>query len=195
MLRLFVLLTCAAGVARAAAPPALPEVKVARAIFRTVRGQKVYEARVEPRATVRVRAQVSGQVVRVHYREGSRVKKGDVLVEIDSRFARLALAKAEAAVKRAEARLKLAALARKRAKGEEAKRAGLALMEAEADLSLARAEVEAARLKVGLTRVRSPLDGRARKRLAEVGAVVRADDTVLAAVDSVGSVQIRVVAQ
>src|SRR5262249_21364418 len=37
-----------------------------------------------------------------------------------------------------------------------------------------------------LAQVRSPLDGRVRKSLAGVGTVVRADETVLAVVDSVG---------
>jgi RND family efflux transporter MFP subunit len=179
MPRLPVVLVCAvlfAGVVQAAAPPGLLEVEAARPTFRLVMKQNGYNARIEPRETIQVRARVSGPVMRVLHREGGKVKKGDVLFEVDARFARIALAKAEAELKRATVRVK-------RAKGD-----ALAKEEAEADLAVAQASVEEARLKVELAQIRSPLDGRIRKACVEVGSVVRADGTVLAVVDSVGPV-------
>ncbi len=169
-----VLLVMIASSARAAAPPGLLEVEVARPIFRTVMKQKTYEARIEPRETLQVRARVSGPITRAAVREGDKVKKGDVLFEIDARPARIRLAKTEALLKRAHARLK-------KAKDDE---------EIRAEADAAHADVDEAKLTVESATVRSPLDGRVRKRSADVGTVVRADDTVMAVIDSTGPVHV-----
>jgi len=46
-------------------------------------------------ATVTIRSQISGQLVRVAFREGDEVKKGDLLAEIDSRPYEATLAQAK----------------------------------------------------------------------------------------------------
>src|SRR5215470_3904978 len=61
-------------------------------------------------ATVTVRSQISGQIMRVAFQEGQIVNKGDLLVEIDSRPYQLALAQAEGALKRDQALLQAAQL-------------------------------------------------------------------------------------
>jgi multidrug efflux pump subunit AcrA (membrane-fusion protein) len=164
---------CLAWSALSAAPPGLLEVEVARPIFRTVRRQREYEARIEPRATVQLRSRLAGPVERVLHDEGDKVKKGDVLFEIDAKPARIALARAEAMLKLAEAK-------RKRGAADEV----LA-----AEVAVAKVAVEEARMRVEWATVRSPMDGRVRKRLAEVGTVVKGDDTVLAVIDSTGPVR------
>jgi multidrug efflux pump subunit AcrA (membrane-fusion protein) len=171
MPRLLLLLALAAS-AHAAAPPGLLEVEVARPIFRTVMRQRTYQARIEPRETARVRARVGGPITRAAFNEGDMVKKGGVLFEIDSRLAKIKLAKAEAMLRLATARLK-------EAKGDE---------EAQAEADAARADVGAARLAVESATVRSPMDDRVRECFADVGTVVRADDTVLAVIVSTGPV-------
>ncbi|MBY0229244.1 MAG: biotin/lipoyl-binding protein [Gemmataceae bacterium] len=154
-----------------AAPPGLLEVEVARPIFRTVRRQKEYDARIEPRATVQLRSRLSGPIERVLKGEGDKVKKGEPLFGIDDKPAKIALARAEAMLKLAEAR-------RKR----------LANEEADAEAALAKVAVDEARMRLEWATVRSPMDGRVRKRPAEVGTVAKADDTVLAVIDSTGPV-------
>ena len=56
-------------------------------------------------ATITVRSQISGQLVRVVYTEGQIVKKGDLLAEIDSRPYELALAQAQGTLERVPARM------------------------------------------------------------------------------------------
>src|SRR5690242_3178656 len=61
-------------------------------------------------ATVTVRSQISGQIMRVAFTEGQMVNKGDLLVEIDSRPYQLALAQAEGSLKQHQAMLQAAQL-------------------------------------------------------------------------------------
>src|SRR5262249_61571599 len=65
-------------------------------------------------ATVTVKSQISGQLVRVAYQEGQMVNKGDLLAEIDSRPYELALSQAEGALERDQALLQAAELDLKR---------------------------------------------------------------------------------
>jgi multidrug efflux system membrane fusion protein len=65
-------------------------------------------------ATVTIRSQISGQLVRVAYQEGQAIKKGDLVAEIDSRPYELALAQAQGALARDQALLQTAELDLKR---------------------------------------------------------------------------------
>jgi multidrug efflux system membrane fusion protein len=60
---------------------------------------------VEPSSTVQIKSQVAGELLSVHFTEGSDVKQDDLLFEIDPRPYREALAQAEAAVARDRAQL------------------------------------------------------------------------------------------
>ena len=60
---------------------------------------------VEPSSTVQIKSQVAGELLSVHFTEGSDVNKDDLLVEIDPRPYREALAQAEAAVAKDRAQL------------------------------------------------------------------------------------------
>jgi multidrug efflux system membrane fusion protein len=73
---------------------------------------------VEPYSSVGVKAQVGGPLLSVKFAEGSNVKQGELLFEIDSRPYKEALRQAEAALRMNEAELKVAEanLARDRAR-------------------------------------------------------------------------------
>jgi HlyD family secretion protein len=58
---------------------------------------------VEPRETVEVKSRVSGRIIRLYVEEGDRVKKGDLLAEIDPEELRLQAQRAEAQLRAAEA--------------------------------------------------------------------------------------------
>ncbi|HLY19657.1 MAG TPA: biotin/lipoyl-binding protein, partial [Bryobacteraceae bacterium] len=53
---------------------------------------------VEPSSTVQIKSQVAGELMKVHFAEGSNIKQDDLLFEIDARPYREALAQAEAAL-------------------------------------------------------------------------------------------------
>jgi len=78
---------------------------------------------VEPYATIAVKAQVSGELTKVWFKEGDIVKEGDTLFTIDPRPYDVALQQAEANLARAQADLKLsqANLVRSQAQAKNAK--------------------------------------------------------------------------
>lgn len=89
------------------AMPAVP-VTVAKAEVQTVPTGLHAVGTVEPYATVQVKSLVAGALLRVHFTEGSDVKAGDLLFEIDPRPYREALRQAQGAVARDEAQKKQA---------------------------------------------------------------------------------------
>lgn len=141
---------------------------------------------------IRLAAQREGLIQDVFAEEGDRVRKGQVLAQIDTRQANLAVAQARADLSEARARL-MTATARSSAADREARRlAGLGQIDAvagqEADkaadeaqvqrgeLAAARAGVEVAEQKlrtqefeIEAHQVRAPLDGRIVRRSAKPG--------------------------
>jgi len=98
-----------AKTAKAAPPPPPPVVVVAEVEQRTVSIVRDFVARTEGIPTVDVRARVSGVLERVHYREGTEVKQGQVLFELEHveyaallQSAQAQLAKANADLTRAK---------------------------------------------------------------------------------------------
>jgi len=92
------LVGCAAQ--KAGPPIGAPSVPVTLATAGKQSVQQLVQAigNVEPSATVQVRAQVAGELIRANFTEGQYVKKGDLLFQIDPRPFRDALLQAEAAV-------------------------------------------------------------------------------------------------
>ena len=72
----------ACGRQQAQEPPP-PKVTVAHPVERELTDWDEYTARLEAVDSVEVRARVSGYLESVHFRDGSMVKKGDLLFEID----------------------------------------------------------------------------------------------------------------
>src|SRR5207249_6164704 len=82
-----------------------PEVPVCRPVTRTVTDVEDFTGRLAAAVSVEVRARVSGYLLEAPFKEGSEVKKGDVLFTIDPRPYQAELDRATAEVRRAEARL------------------------------------------------------------------------------------------
>ncbi|MDR3717358.1 MAG: efflux RND transporter periplasmic adaptor subunit [Bryobacteraceae bacterium] len=85
-------------------PPPIP-VTMATSSTQAVQQELSAIGNVEPSATVQVKAQVAGDLVRAGFAEGQNVKQGDLLFEIDPRPFRDALHQAEAGVARDRALL------------------------------------------------------------------------------------------
>src|SRR4029077_2204160 len=80
-----VLATVGCGRTQAAAPPPPPEVRVARVIQQDVPVFSEWVATLDGYVNAQVRPQVSGYIIKQNYKEGSLVRKGQVLFEIDPR--------------------------------------------------------------------------------------------------------------
>jgi multidrug efflux system membrane fusion protein len=99
-----------AQTAQPAGGPAFPPVPVSISVAaeETVPIEVKAFGTVEPFASVEVKSQVAGPLVKVHFAEGSNVNKGDLLFEIDPRPFQEALRQAEAALTRDNAQEKVA---------------------------------------------------------------------------------------
>jgi membrane fusion protein, multidrug efflux system len=182
-----VLALLAAACADPGAAPKAPPVPVVAetAVRKTVPIQLRAIGNVETVDTVTVRPQVGGELVGVHFREGTDVKAGQALFTVDPRPYEAALHQAEATVARDEANARNARLEAQRA--ESLFGQGILSREqydalhnsADALDAAVRAEqagVESARLNLGYCSIRSPIDGRAGSLLVQRGNVVKAID-------------------
>jgi multidrug efflux system membrane fusion protein len=70
---------------QAAANAALPEVTVAEVIHRPLREWQEFSGRLQAPNTVEIHPRVNGFVDRVAFTDGARVKKGQLLFQIDPR--------------------------------------------------------------------------------------------------------------
>jgi membrane fusion protein, multidrug efflux system len=166
----------------AAAPPATP-VSVAQVISQDVSAWNEFSGRLEAVERVDVRARVSGAVQAVHFREGSLVKAGDLLVTIDPAPYQAEVARVEAQVAAAQARVAFTQSEAQRAKALWEDRAVArrefderenAAREAAANLRAAQAALQSAQLNLGYTQVRAPVAGRVGKIEVTAGNLVAA---------------------
>ena len=128
-----------------------------------------------------INAQVSGYIISRDYKEGSVVKKGDLLFRIDSRPFDAALAQAKANLAKAQATQAKADADEKRAidlfnnkvtSPQERDTALQAAAAARADTQADEAAVEQAELNLAYTRIIAPIDGIAGIATAQVGDLV-----------------------
>jgi membrane fusion protein (multidrug efflux system) len=90
---------------RATAPPALPTVKVEPVVERDVPISVEYVGTLVGYIDAQIRARVSGHLVSQNYKEGSLVKIGDLLFQVDPRPFQTAVDQAEAKLRLAESQL------------------------------------------------------------------------------------------
>ncbi len=152
------------------------------------------------RLVAEIRPQVSGIVQKRLFREGSEVKAGDTLYQIDAASYQATLDSAQASLARAEATLETARLKADRYAGlvdikaisrQDNDDAQVALLQARADVATARAAVQAARINVGYTRITSPISGRIGRSSVTAGALVTANQaTALATVQQLDPIYV-----
>ncbi len=140
--------------------------------------------RTAPFGIAEIRPQVNGIVLKRLFREGSDVRAGAPLYEIDAAPYQAALASARAALARSEANLGAARLLAERYKGlvainavskQDYDNAVAAQQQAEASIAADKAAIEAARINVGYTRLASPISGRIGRSAVTAGALVTAN--------------------
>jgi multidrug efflux system membrane fusion protein len=137
-------------------------------------------------ATVTIRTQISGYLIKVDFTEGQDIKKGELLAEIDPRPFEAVLAQAKGQLARDEALLKGAQVDLTRYQGLAAQNAvphqtldtQVALVAQDQGMVEAdRASVKAAEVNLQYCRILSPLDGRVGLRLVDQGNYVTPGDT------------------
>jgi membrane fusion protein, multidrug efflux system len=162
-------------------PPPPPEVSVITLKARPIKITDQLPGRTTAFRVAEVRPQVTGVVQKRLFAEGTEVKAGAQLFQIDAGSYRAALSSAEAALKRAEAQAvssKLLAeryaplIAANAVSKQENDEAIAASARAEADVASARAAVDAARINVVYTQVLSPISGQIGRTLVTEGALV-----------------------
>ena len=166
-----------------APPPPVPEVSTV-----TVKTQKVMLTTELPGRTsayriAEIRPQVSGLILNRLFTEGSSVKTGQVLYQIDPAPFQAALDNAQAALGRAEANLPAIrsraeryreVLADKAVSRQDYDDAVAAMTQVKADIQYWKATVETARINLGYCRVTAPISGRIGKSNVTEGAIVTA---------------------
>jgi multidrug efflux system membrane fusion protein len=177
-----VLAGCGRSQAGASAPaPAAPEVTVAAVVAKPLRDWEEFSGRLEAVDSVEIRPRVSGFIDSVHFTEGARIKKGQLLFRIDPRPFRAEVNRLTAALKSARAQQQLAASNHERGKRLLAQHwisqqafDQLATQESTGveEVGAAQAALETAQLNLEFTEVRSPIDGRVSRALITPGNLV-----------------------
>jgi membrane fusion protein (multidrug efflux system) len=177
---------CGGSSAPPAAPP--PEVTVMTVSPTPIENRVTMPGRLQAIRTAEVRARVNGIVQRKVYTEGTDVRAGAVLFEIDPREWQAQLSAAEATLARAEATAANAAQDARRYQGlvsqqaisqQEFDAAMARQRTADADVAQARAQVEAVRLNLSYTSITAPISGRAGRAEVTEGAFVSASAATL----------------
>ncbi len=162
------------------APPP-PSVGVVTVTSQSVPLTTELPGRIEAIRTAEVRARVPGILLKEAYREGSDVKAGDILFQIDPAPFQAAYDSAQAAVAKAEANLKQWQAQVERyqvlvdihaVSKQEYDNTVSSVAQGNADIMAAKAALETAKLNLGYATVTAPISGRIGRALVTEGALV-----------------------
>lgn len=192
---------------------ALPDVEVVKVLQENVPIYHEYIGTLDGLVNADVRAQVTGYLLKQAYQEGSFVKQGQLLFQIDPRPFQAALDQAEGELAQAKATLANAEAVQGRtqldverytplAKEQAASQqdldnavqnnlAAIATVEtAKARIKSSQAEVETAKINLDFTRLVAPIDGIAGQALLQVGALVTPASGVVTSVSTVDPIKV-----
>src|SRR6266481_2990732 len=181
LLLLLTAAACGRGNVRAAASPPAPEVRVANVIQQDVPVYSEWVSTLDGYVSAQIRPQVSGYIIKQNYQEGSVVRRGQILFEIDPRPFKAALDRAKGDLAQARAQLGKSTLDVERdtplAEARAIAKSQLdneiqAKLGAEAAVESGKAAVEQAELNLEFTKVTSMVDGIAGIAQVQMGNLV-----------------------
>lgn len=151
-----------------------PSVEVAK--VETVRLQDDAQAvgTLRSRQSVVLRPEVSGRVARIAFEDGARVRRGQVLVQLDDSLQRAELSQAQAQLSIAQANLN-----RNRELVAQNFVAQRVVDESEANLKVAQAQVALAQARLDRMRIAAPFDGTVGLSSTNLGAYVKDGDALV----------------
>jgi multidrug efflux system membrane fusion protein len=177
-------------------PPAL--VVTAAATQQDVPLQLRAIGNMEASESVVVRTQISGELIKVDFREGQDVQKGALLFQLDPRSYQAAVRKVEANLARNRVMLENARRDYERysrlvkdgiVTQEQAEGFRTRAESAAADLAADQAALENAREQLGYCTISAPISGRLGVLSADRGNVVKANETVLVTINKLSPIQ------
>jgi multidrug efflux system membrane fusion protein len=172
---------------------------VAQALQKDVPMQVKAIGNIEAYTSVAIKSQVSGQIARIHFTEGSDVEKGALLISIDPEPFQANLSQSEAALAKDQAQAKFA---REQAtRYEELLKNGIVTRDQYESLqsnaeSLAatlvadRAAIKNARIQLGYCSIRSPISGRTGTVALHPGNLVKANDLQIVTINQLSPINV-----
>lgn len=139
-----------------------------------------YVGRVDPIQSVSLRAQISGEIARVHFRDGSMVKAGQILFTIDDKQFRATVDARKADLAQAEAGYSQASKYYARLKASDQRSVSASALETaesnelqnRAAVAQAKAALTMAQINLGYTKITAPISGRISKAAITKGGYV-----------------------
>jgi membrane fusion protein, multidrug efflux system len=184
-----------------AAPPARPpaSVIVGKVTQKTMPVEVMAVGNVEAISTISIRAQVAGEVQKVHFKEGDFVTKGQVLFTIDPRPYEAALAQAKATLARDKSTDVYNRTQAKRYKtlfdqgvipAEQVDSFTSAADASDAVVNADEAAIKTAELNLEYCTITSPLDGRTGTVMVKAGNLVKVADVPIVVINQVNPIYV-----
>jgi RND family efflux transporter MFP subunit len=197
LLPVTILLAAGCGKPNAVSAMQSPEVEVASVVQKDVPIFNEWVATLDGYVNAQIQAQVTGYVIQQTYKEGSFVRKGQLLFQIDPRPFQALLDQANAQLAQAQAQLgktemdvdRDTPLAKERAIAQSQLDNDVqANKAAKAAVKAAEAQVEQAQLNLEFTNIKSPVDGIAGIAQVQIGNLVN-PTTVLTSVSQINPIK------
>lgn len=182
----------------AAGPPPPPEVQVIELAPTEVPLVREWVASLDGTTNAAINAQVSGYIIRQNYREGTMVKKGDLLFEIDDRPFVAAHSQADAQLAQAQAQLGKTKLdvdryrplaATDAISKQELDNAVQANLAAKAQVEAAKAALDKTTIDLEFTKIVAPIDGLAGFANVAIGDLVGPGTKTLTTISTIDPIR------